>query len=40
MHRGGEVFVNEPGVAVADHHIAIGSVAGRSLLLGIKHDRF
>ena len=40
MHRGGEVFVNEPGVAVADHHIAIGSVADRCLLSGVKHDHF
>jgi hypothetical protein len=34
MRRGGEVLVNELGVAVADHDIAIGSVADRCLLSG------
>ena len=34
MHRGGEVLVNELGVAVADDDIAIGSLADRCLLSG------
>ena len=35
MHRGGEVLVNELGVAVADDDIAIGSLADRCLLSGV-----
>ena len=38
MHRGGEVPVNELGVAVAD--IAIGSLADRCLLSGLKQKFF
>jgi hypothetical protein len=40
MHRGGEVLVNELGVAVADDDIAIGSLADRCLLSGLKQKFF
>jgi len=39
MHRGGEVLVNELGVAVADDDIAIGSLADRCLS-GLKQKFF
>jgi len=40
MHRGREVLVNGLGVAVADDDIAIGSLADRCLLSGLKQKFF